>query len=132
MADKVLRETVMKDDKGNEAKVYIGVNPEKYGLNSLRIGEGNTAIEGSVANGYGCYATGSNSHAEGYDTTANGERSHAEGHCTLAQGDFSHAEGENTIAGHRDNPFVKTGAHECGSTSAFGYHSHAEGSNTLV
>lgn len=133
MADKVLRETVMKDDKGNEAKVYIGVNPEKYGLNSLRIGEGNTAIEGSVANGYGCYATGSNSHAEGNETTASGFRSHAEGYHTLASEDFSHAEGENTIAGYRDNPFVHTGAHSEGVfTSAFGNNSHAEGSNTLV
>ena len=133
MADKVLRETVMKDDKGNETKVYIGVNPEKYGRNSLRIGEGNTAIEGSVANGYGCYATGSNSHAEGNETTASGFRSHAEGHHTLASEDFSHAEGENTIAGYRDNPFVKTGAHSEGvSTSAFGNNSHAEGSHTLV
>ena len=133
MADKVLRETVMKDDKGNEAKVYIGVNPEKYGRNSLRIGEDNTAIEGSVANGYGCYATGSNSHAEGNETTASGFRSHAEGYHTLASEDFSHAEGENTIAGYRDNPFVKTGAHSEGvSTSAFGNNSHAEGSHTLV
>ena len=133
MADKVLRETVMKDDKGNETKVYIGVNPEKYGRNSLRIGEGNTAIEGSVANGYGCYATGSNSHAEGNETTASGFRSHAEGHHTLASEDFSHAEGENTIAGYRDNPFVKTGAHSEGVyTSAFGNNSHAEGSHTLV
>ena len=133
MADKVLRETVMKDDKGNETKVYIGVNPEKYGRNSLRIGEGNTAIEGSVANGYGCYATGSNSHAEGNETTASGFRSHAEGYHTLASEDFSHAEGENTIAGYRDNPFVKTGAHSEGvSTSAFGNNSHAEGSHTLV
>ena len=133
MADKVLRETVMKDDKGNEAKVYIGVNPEKYGRNSLRIGENNTAIEGSVANGYGCYATGSNSHAEGNETTASGFRSHAEGYHTLASEDFSHAEGENTIAGYRNNPFVKTGAHSEGvSTSAFGNNSHAEGSHTLV
>ena len=133
MADKVLRETVMKDDKGNETKVYIGVNPEKYGRNSLRIGEGNTAIEGSVANGYGCYATGSNSHAEGNETTASGFRSHAEGYHTLASEDFSHAEGENTIAGYRDNPFVRTGAHSEGvSTSAFGNNSHAEGSHTLV
>ena len=133
MADKVLRETVMKDDKGNEAKVYIGVNPEKYGRNSLRIGENNSAIEGSVANGYGCYATGSNSHAEGNETTASGFRSHAEGYHTLASEDFSHAEGENTIAGYRNNPFVKTGAHSEGvSTSAFGNNSHAEGSHTLV
>ena len=133
MADKILRETVMKDDKGNEAKVYIGVNPEIYGLNSLRIGEGNTAIEGSVANGHGCYATGSNSHAEGNQTTASGFRSHAEGYHTLASEHFSHAEGENTIAGYKEGSSVKTGAHSEGvSTSAFGNNSHAEGSNTLV
>ena len=98
MADKILRETVMKDDKGNETKVYIGVNPNKYGRNSLRIGENNTAIEGSVANGYGCHATGTNSHAEGNETTASGFRSHAEGDATLALGTASHAEGEHTAA----------------------------------
>ena len=133
MADKILRETVMKDDKGNEAKVYIGVNPEIYGLNSLRIGGNNTAIEGSVANGHGCYATGSNSHAEGNQTTASGFRSHAEGYHTLASEHFSHAEGENTIAGYKEGSLVKTGAHSEGvSTSAFGNNSHAEGSHTLV
>ena len=133
MADKVLRETVMKDDKGNETKVYIGVNPEKYGRNSLRIGEGNTAIEGSVANGHGCYATGSNSHAEGNQTTASGFRSHAEGYHTLASEHFSHAEGENTIAGYKEGSSVKTGAHSEGvSTSAFGNYSHAEGEISLA
>lgn len=133
MADKILRETVMKDDKGNESKVYIGVNPKVYGRNSLRIGENNTAIEGSVANGHGCYATGSNSHAEGNQTTASGFRSHAEGYRTLASEHFSHAEGENTIAGYKDGSFVKTGAHSEGvSTSAFGTWSHAEGDTTLA
>ena len=112
MADKILRETVMKDDKGNEAKVYIGVNPEIYGLNSLRIGEGNTAIEGSVANGKTCSALGNNSHAEGYNTVASGEESHAEGYFTTAIGKYSHAEGHNT--------------------NAEGAHSHAEGSNTIA
>ena len=125
MADKVLRETVMKDDKGNEAKVYIGVNPNIYGRNSLRIGKDNTAIEGSVANGYVCYATGSNSHAEGNETTASGSRSHAEGCHTLASEKFSHAEGENTIAGYK--------AHSEGaSTNAFGTWSHAEGEVSLA
>ena len=112
MTDKVLRETVMKDDKGNEATVYIGVDPKIYGPNSLRIGEDNSTNEGSIANGKTCSALGNNSHAEGYNTVASGEESHAEGYFTTAIGKYSHAEGHNT--------------------NAEGAHSHAEGSNTIA
>lgn len=131
MADKILRETVMKDDKGNESKVYIGVNPEIYGLNSLRIGELNSAIEGSIANGYSCSALGNNSHAEGASTTAIGDYSHAEGERTKTIGSYSHAEGYGTTTYNTIASGIGSHAEGYGTT-AQGNYSHTEGAFTTA
>jgi hypothetical protein len=60
---------------------------------------------GSVAEGVGTTASGTNSHAEGHVTTAAGNYSHAEGDGSFAGGNVSHAAGQRAIAVY-DNTFV--------------------------
>ena len=80
----------------------------------------------SLACGLSNEASGRASHAEGSNTTASGEGSHAEGSNTTASGQYSHAEGDYTIA----SEFYSHA--EGDQTTASGRSSHAEGQNTTA
>ena len=75
----------------------------------------------SHAEGYGCTADGTYSHAEGSITSAGGACSHAEGSGTRAKGTHSHTEGDNSVA------YGECAHAEGRSNVALGAYSHAEG-----
>jgi hypothetical protein len=97
-------------------------------------------ITGSLTNGLGLLAKGTNSHAQGFFTVASGSHSHAEGDSTVAIGGYSHAEGYRTttigVSSHAEGTgSVTIGAvsHAEGNiTTAIGNWSHAEGFATVT
>ena len=105
-------------------------------LQSLVVGKGNVIGNSyCLANGNDNKATGSGSHAEGFGCEASGGNSHAEGNVSKATGVFSHSEGYKCIAeggnshAEGDSSQAKgSGSHAEGySTTAHGDGSHAEG-----
>ena len=92
--------------------------------NSYCLANGNdnkASGNGSHAEGFGCEASGGNSHAEGNVSKATGLFSHSEGYKCIAEGGNSHAEGDSSQA-------KGSGSHAEGySTTAHGDGSHAEG-----
>lgn len=83
-------------------------------------------VYGSVEEGQGTNASGTNAHAEGGLTDATGSHSHAEGYDTFATGIYTHAENLQTSA-------VGYASHAEGNiTKAMGINSHSEGYNTTA
>ena len=97
-------------------------------------------ITGSLIQGSGGIASGTDSHAEGSGTTASGQYAHAEGQSTTASGQASHAEGVSTTASalysHAEGNATQAtddGAHAEGrETVASGQYSHAAGYQTTA
>lgn len=133
--------------------VSIGTDNKIEGediIQSLAIGKGNiignsyclangndnkASGNGSHAEGFGCEASGGNSHAEGNVSKATGMFSHSEGYKCIAEGGNSHAEGDSSQAkggGSHAEGFSSVaagdGSHAEGNLSkANGSFSHAEG-----
>ena len=118
---------------GNDNKASgNGSHAEGFGCEASG---GNSHAEGNVSKatgmfshseGYKCIAEGGNSHAEGDSSQAKGSGSHAEGFSSVAAGDGSHAEGNLSKA---NGSFSHTEGFSCTSE---GTNSHAEGNGTTA
>jgi len=91
---------------------------------------GNTTVASgqyAFSEGYGgCLASGDYSHAQGYSTVASGQASHSEGIGGTASGLYSHNEGGYSQA-------QQAGSHSEGYyTNANAVYSHTEGANTVT
>jgi hypothetical protein len=118
---------------GNDNKATgSGSHAEGFGCEASG---GNSHAEGNVSKatgmfshseGYKCIAEGGNSHAEGDSSQAKGSGSHAEGFSSIAAGDGSHAEGNLSKA---NGSFSHAEGFSCTSE---GTNSHAEGNSTTA
>lgn len=118
---------------GNDNKATgSGSHAEGFGCEASG---GNSHAEGNVSKatgmfshseGYKCIAKGGNSHAEGDSSQAKGSGSHAEGYSTTAHGDGSHTEGNLSKA---NGSFSHAEGFSCTSE---GTNSHAEGNSTIA